>query len=88
MLPKFAYIRPESMTEALEQLAIHKPDLAIVDVSLPDGNGLELIKRMRLRSPETYAPARPGDQGNAHAVAPFFMSSRAMIMRWIWFVPS
>ncbi len=42
-----------SMTEALERLTAHKPDLAIVDVSLPDGNGLELVKRMRSRSPQT-----------------------------------
>ena len=42
---------------------------------------------------QTDATARPGHQGRAlagpvHAAAPFFSSSRAMIMRWIWFVPS
>jgi len=42
-----------TMAEALEQLALHKPDLAIVDVSLPDGNGLDLVKRVRARSPQT-----------------------------------
>ena len=32
---------------------------------------------------------RPGDQGDLpHPRAPFFISSRAMIIRWIWFVPS
>jgi DNA-binding NarL/FixJ family response regulator len=40
-----------SLAEALEQLGAHEPDLAIVDVSLPDGSGLELIKRMRGRTP-------------------------------------
>ncbi len=40
-----------TVAEALEQLAVHDPDLAIVDISLPDGNGLELIKRMRARAP-------------------------------------
>ena len=40
-----------SVAEALEQLTVHEPDLAIVDISLPDGNGLDLIKRMRARAP-------------------------------------
>jgi DNA-binding NarL/FixJ family response regulator len=41
-----------SVAEALECLTRYKPDLAIVDISLPDGNGLELIKRMRARVPQ------------------------------------
>ena len=40
-----------SVAEALDQLAVHEADLAIVDISLPDGNGLELIKRLRARAP-------------------------------------
>jgi DNA-binding NarL/FixJ family response regulator len=33
-------------------LAPTKPDLAIVDLSLPDGNGLELIKDLKARHPQ------------------------------------
>jgi DNA-binding NarL/FixJ family response regulator len=42
-----------TVSEALEKVMRHKPDVAIVDISLPDGNGLELVKRLRIRSPKT-----------------------------------
>ena len=42
-----------TMAEAVKQVAAHQPDLAIIDVSLPDGNGLELVKRVRASSPHT-----------------------------------
>jgi DNA-binding NarL/FixJ family response regulator len=41
-----------SVSEALDQMVAHNPDLAIVDVSLPDGNGLELVRRLRARRPD------------------------------------
>jgi DNA-binding NarL/FixJ family response regulator len=42
----------DSIGEALSLLKTHQPALAIIDLSLPDGNGLELIKRMSIRYPE------------------------------------
>ena len=41
-----------STAEALQQLVADKPDLVLVDVSLQDGSGLELIKEVRARDPE------------------------------------
>lgn len=41
-----------STAEALQQLVADKPDLVLVDVSLQDGSGLELIKEVKARSPE------------------------------------
>jgi len=38
--------------EALRFYAQHLPDLAIIDLSLPDGNGLDLIKRLLIKNPE------------------------------------
>lgn len=42
----------ESALNMMEEL---KPDLAIVDVSLADGNGIELVKRMQLKHPRVSA---------------------------------
>jgi DNA-binding NarL/FixJ family response regulator len=35
--------------EALRQLALHGPDLVLVDITLKDGNGIDLIRQMRAR---------------------------------------
>lgn len=37
--------------KALQLLEQCSPDLAVIDLSLPDGNGLELIKRMQIHHP-------------------------------------
>jgi DNA-binding NarL/FixJ family response regulator len=39
--------------EALNVLSAHKPDLVLVDISLPDKNGLELIKDAHVLCPAT-----------------------------------
>ena len=35
-----------SVSDALQQATRHKPDFALVDVGLPDGDGLELSRRL------------------------------------------
>ena len=37
--------------EALKRVATLNPDIAVVDISLKEGNGIQLIKDMRLRHP-------------------------------------
>jgi DNA-binding NarL/FixJ family response regulator len=41
------------LQEAVAFLDRNSPDVAIVDISLPDGNGLDLVKRLRIRNPDT-----------------------------------
>jgi DNA-binding NarL/FixJ family response regulator len=41
-----------NVEEALRFLDHGLPDVAIVDVSLPDGNGLDLVKRLRIHNPD------------------------------------
>jgi DNA-binding response OmpR family regulator len=36
-----------TLREALRALERHRPDLAVVDLGLPDGSGLELVRRVR-----------------------------------------
>ena len=39
--------------EARQLAAFTKPDVAIIDLSLPDGNGIELIKELHAQSAHT-----------------------------------
>ncbi|MCH8498441.1 MAG: response regulator transcription factor [Marinobacter sp.] len=50
-----AHVHPVGTLEmAFEWLADHTANLAIVDISLPDGSGIDLIAHMKQHAPETY----------------------------------
>lgn len=52
--PQFKVVgEASSASEGLQKVIDLKPDLAIVDLSLPDRGGLELIKDLRSAAPET-----------------------------------
>ena len=36
----------QSVAEALAQATTHRPDLAVVDIRLPDGNGVEVVRQL------------------------------------------
>jgi two-component system KDP operon response regulator KdpE len=40
----------DSVTSGVTEAALRKPDLLVVDLGLPDGDGIDLIERVRLRS--------------------------------------
>src|SRR5438093_2484835 len=41
----------EDVAEALSRIADAAPDLVIVDISLKNGNGIELVKRLKAKDP-------------------------------------
>src|SRR4051812_19826343 len=45
-------MRAGSIREGLERFASATPDLVITDLRLPDGNGLELLKKWRFEYPD------------------------------------
>jgi len=47
----YRIIEAESMARGEIETRSHKPDLLIVDLRLPDGNGVKLIRRIRAWSP-------------------------------------
>lgn len=53
LLPSVRLEEASASDEALAKLESHRPHLVLLDVNLPDGNGLELARRIRERSSET-----------------------------------
>src|SRR5579859_7975616 len=39
--------------EALEQMELHTPDVVLLDVAMPEGNGLEVAREVKQRFPNT-----------------------------------
>jgi DNA-binding response OmpR family regulator len=55
----FAVTGADTLREALRLLELEAPDVAIVDVALPDGSGLELLSRVRAGDHPRVDPALP-----------------------------
>src|SRR5690606_37097205 len=43
----YAVVEADSVRSALEQAAATRPDLVILDLGLPDGDGVDVIRRLR-----------------------------------------
>jgi len=50
--PRAHILEAASVAQALELCREHDPQLAVVDVLLPDGNGIELTRRLKARHPQ------------------------------------
>lgn len=46
-LEGYKVVTAESGADALQKLAVSKPDLAVLDVMMPDMDGIELCRRLR-----------------------------------------
>ncbi|SEO10283.1 response regulator receiver protein [Pseudorhodobacter antarcticus] len=54
--------RAETLATARQHLAVYRPDVVLVDLGLPDGNGVDLIREVtRNRAGETLVLATSGD---------------------------
>lgn len=49
--PRYDLAFATNGAEALEQLELHRPDVAVLDMRLPDTDGIELLRRIRVSHP-------------------------------------
>jgi len=49
--PRYDLVFASTGAEAMELLARHKPDVAVLDMRLPDTDGVELLRRIRQSKP-------------------------------------
>lgn len=81
-----------SVAEALARIPALRPDVAVLDVRLPDGNGIELCRELLSRMPELRClilTSFTSDEAMLDAIlaAPAATSSRTS-RAWSWPVPS
>jgi len=53
LMDEFDVVTAESAAQALEKIASHDFDVAILDIRMPDMNGIELLEKLKHDSPET-----------------------------------
>jgi DNA-binding response OmpR family regulator len=50
--PRYDLAFASNGAEAIEQLEQHRPDVAVLDMRLPDTDGIELLRRIRVSHPD------------------------------------
>ncbi len=70
-----------SLAEALALERAHTPDVAVVDVNLGDGSGIEFVKTMRARRPEMGLVVLTMYDGDEHVFASLEAGASAFVLK-------
>lgn len=70
-----------SVAEARAWLAHHAPDIALIDLGLPDGSGIELIELLNQRSPQTLSIVATIYDDDAHLFPALRAGARGYILK-------
>ena len=71
----------QNAEEALQQIPERHPDLALVDVSLPQINGIELIGMLQEQYPDLLILAISGHDENVYAVPALRAGAQGYLMK-------
>lgn len=67
--------------EALDRLAASGADVALVDLSLPDMSGIDLIREVTRRHPEVRLLVLSGHRSRGHVDAAFAAGARGYVLK-------
>ncbi len=70
-----------SAAEALEAVAAHEPDMAVVDISLGGKNGIELIKDLKVRQPKLPVIVLSVHDESLYAERALWAGARGYVMK-------
>lgn len=70
-----------SMSEALALERAHNPDVAVVDVNLGDGSGIEFVRTMRSRRPDMGLVVLTMYDGDEHVFAALEAGASAFVLK-------
>ena len=68
-------------SQALEQAALHRPDIIVMDLHLPDQSGIEAIRRARKIAPESRILVLTMDSSAGSVVAALRAGARGYLLK-------
>ncbi|MBL7140389.1 MAG: response regulator transcription factor [Planctomycetes bacterium] len=71
----------ETVAEALQAAGEHRPDVAVVDLSLKDASGLDLIKDLKVRHPEIASLVLSVSDENLYAERALRAGAKGYVMK-------
>jgi DNA-binding NarL/FixJ family response regulator len=71
----------ETAAEALEQVFVVKPDLILVDISLPDTNGIALVEQLRKKQPSLRCLMVSGHEESVYVKEALRVGARGYVMK-------
>ncbi len=79
--PGITVAAARSVQQAAEKIAAEVWDMALVDLGLPDGSGLDVIRRLKARSPETMCIVSTVLGDDANIVAALSAGAQGYILK-------
>lgn len=71
----------ETAEAALDAVPALRPDLVLIDVSLPDMNGLDLVRALRVRTPDVATVVVTGHDGAHYQAAAETAGADGFVMK-------
>ena len=78
---KFHIFEAASVAEGMAQIAKINPDLIIIDINLPDGNGLEIVKWVRSISSQTALVVLSFSEVDEYVIAAMKAGASAFVQK-------